>query len=495
MSEYRADTLINTNVIPPDTTFIDKWVDMWSSQGMPLDSFRRHNQDKWFGLVMIPVTNPVFFKNTFRFRFFNYASLASNNIPSWQANCDEWNIDYVYMNEGRTIYDTAFNDITIVNEGTSFLKNYSAMPFRQFAAAAATEMRDSTEMLISNLGTAQVPSSYQFNIKDMSNNSIFNYPGGSWNLAPFATSGYQTYAPHRFPKFTNFNFPVTNDDSSSYLITHYIAPTGTTQELVKSNDTVYYMQRFLNYYAYDDGIPELGYGLSPSGSQLAYRFHVNVADTLKGMLICFNKTFSEANEKNFYIAVWADNGGKPGDLIWRNKTTRHPMFNDTSLYSYYAFDAETPIIFSDASTFYVGVIQTTDDNLNIGFDVNNNAGAKIYYNVAGNWENTAYSGSLMIRPVVGPNFSYTNKIVEQPENGFSIVPNPNRGVFSLSLDPNAGNYQDFRLRVYTSSGQLVDDLPYMTSYELSGLEKGIYFLEFSNSKTHVTYRGKMIHFK
>jgi hypothetical protein len=154
MSEYRADTLINTNVIPPDTTFIDKWVDMWSSQGMPLDSFRRHNQDKWFGLVMIPVTNPVFFKNTFRFRFFNYASLASNNIPSWQANCDEWNIDYVYMNEGRTIYDTAFNDITIVNEGTSFLKNYSAMPFRQFAAAAATEMRDSTEMLISNLGTA-----------------------------------------------------------------------------------------------------------------------------------------------------------------------------------------------------------------------------------------------------------------------------------------------------------------------------------------------------
>jgi hypothetical protein len=222
---------------------------------------------------------------------------------------------------------------------------------------------------------------------------------------------------------------------------------------------------------------------------------INVADTLKGMLICFNKTFSEANEKNFYIAVWADNGGKPGDLIWRNKTTRHPMFNDTSLYSYYAFDAETPIIFSDASTFYVGVIQTTDDNLNIGFDVNNNAGAKIYYNVAGNWENTAYSGSLMIRPVVGPNFSYTNKIVEQPENGFSIVPNPNRGVFSLSLDPNAGNYQDFRLRVYTSSGQLVDDLPYMTSYELSGLEKGIYFLEFSNSKTHVTYRGKMIHFK
>ena len=495
MLEYRADTLINTSVSPPDTTFIDKWETMWSSQGMNMDTFRIHNKDKWFGLVMVPVTKPAFFKNTFRFRFFNYASLASNNIPSWQANCDEWNIDYVYMNTGRTMYDTAFNDITIVNEPASFLKNYSSMPFRQFAADPNAEMRDSTEMLISNLGTAQVPGSYQFSIKNMSNTSIFNYPGGSWNVSPYATSGYQSYAPHRYPKFPNFSFPVNSSDSSSYLITHYIAPTGTTQELIKTNDTVYFMQRFLNYFAYDDGIPELGYGLSPSGSQLAYRFHVNTADTLKGLLICFNKTFSEANEKNFYLAAWADNGGKPGDLIWKNKTTRHPQFNDTSLYSYYAFDAETPILLSNNSTFYVGVIQTTDDNLNIGFDVNNNAAAKMFFNVSGNWENTAYSGSLMIRPVVGPNFSYTNKITEAPEYGIRICPNPNRGIFSLSVDPNAGNYSDFRLRIFTATGQLAGDLPYQASYELTGLEKGLYFLEFSNPKTKVTYRGKMIHFK
>ena len=495
LEEYRADTIININVTPPDTTFIDNWQNVWSSKGLTLDTFRKNNNDKWFKLVMIPVKNSVYYKNTFRFRFFNYASLASNNIPSWQGNSDQWNVDYVYMNTGRSKGDTIFDDITIINEPASFLKNYTSMPFRQFAASPATEMRDSTEMLISNLGSVLIPTNYQFNIKDMSNTSIFNYAGGSWNLDPYNTSGYQSYAPHHYPKFANFSFPVSASDSSSYLITHYIAPTGTTQELIRSNDTVSYMQHFLNYYAYDDGVPELGYGLSPAGSQLAYRFNLNTADTLKGVLIAFNKTLTAANEKNFYLAAWQDNNGEPGDLIWRNKNTKRPVFNDTSVYSYYAFDSEDPIVMSSNSVFYVGVIQTTDDNLNIGFDVNNNAAANIFYNVAGAWEKTNYSGSVMIRPVVGPNFSYTNKSVEKPKTAVLIYPNPNTGSFSLMLDAATENYSDFRLKIYNEVGQLVEDLPYLVSYQLNKLEKGIYFLEFANPQTNVTYRGKMINFK
>lgn len=495
MDEYRADTIINTSVTPPDTTFIDSWQNVWSSKGMPLDTFKKINNDKWFKLVMVPVKNSVYFKNTFSFRFYNYASMASSNIPSWQGNCDEWNIDYVYMNTGRTKNDTLFDDITIVNSATSFLKNYSSMPFRQFAASPATEMRDSTEMLISNLGSVLVPTNYQFTIKDMTNTSVFNYSGGSWNLDPYSAGGYQSYAPHHYPKFAAFTFPVSSTDSSSFLITHTIAPTGTTQELIRTNDTVKLMQQFLNYYAYDDGSAELGYGLSPAGSQLAYRFHLNTADTLKGVLIAFNPTLTEANQKNFYLSVWADNNGYPGDLIWRNKNTRQPKFNDTSVYSYYAFDSEDPIVLGSNSAFYVGVIQTTDDNLNIGFDVNTSSENNIFYNVSGVWEKTNYAGSLLIRPVVGPNFSYTNKSVEKPSSIITICPNPNRGTFSLKVDENSGDYSDFRLRVYNAVGQLMEELPYMSSYELTNLSKGLYFLEFANPQTNVIYRGKMINFK
>ena len=35
-------------------------------------------------------------------------------------------------------------------------------------------------------------------------------------------------------------------------------------------DSTIYHQGFYNYYAYDDGTPEMGYGLEPAGAQLGY---------------------------------------------------------------------------------------------------------------------------------------------------------------------------------------------------------------------------------
>ena len=53
-------------------------------------------------------------------------------------------------------------------------------------------------------------------------------------------------------------------------------------------------QEFYNYYAYDDGIPEKGYGVTPHNSSLASQFSISVPDTLQGVQILFNRTFKDA---------------------------------------------------------------------------------------------------------------------------------------------------------------------------------------------------------
>ena len=53
-----------------------------------------------------------------------------------------------------------------------------------------------------------------------------------------------------------------------------------------------------------------------------------------------------------------------------------------------------------SGTFYVGWIQTTDDLLNIGLDLNNNSNQYMFYNFNGTWLNSQYQSSWMIRSIV-----------------------------------------------------------------------------------------------
>jgi hypothetical protein len=262
LEKYRADTLVDTTVMPYDTTFYDNWQHIWSASGLPLDSFVNTNNQRWNRLVMIPIKNSMWLKNNFRFRFYNYASLASTNIPSWRSNCDQWNLDMVYLDAARTKNDTLFSDMTFVNSAPSFLKNYKAMPYQQFAADPNAEMNDSVEMLISNIGSEVLNCYYRFNVKDANGIVIRSYDGGNYPLNPYYTSGYQTHKPHRWPDFANWSFPLTGTDSTTFTITHSIERLGASQEFNKQNDTVRFIQKFFNYYAYDDGTPEAGYGLS-----------------------------------------------------------------------------------------------------------------------------------------------------------------------------------------------------------------------------------------
>ena len=80
--------------------------------------------------------------------FFNYASIATTNIPSWRSNADQWNLDYIYLNTDRNHADTFYKDISFVERAPSMLKRYQAMPYNQYRVDPTNEIRTSFKNLL-----------------------------------------------------------------------------------------------------------------------------------------------------------------------------------------------------------------------------------------------------------------------------------------------------------------------------------------------------------
>jgi len=157
---------------------LQQWNEVWSTQGMPLDSIYL-TDSLYFKYVLIPITDSAsYYSNGFQFRFRNFCSLGTLSNPSWASNCDEWNIDYVYLGVNRSMNDTVLNDLTFVEAAPSFLKNYQAMPAEQFKS---TDLKDSLYMVLSNIDDTIHPSYYRYEIRDASGNLVHTEDRGEEN--------------------------------------------------------------------------------------------------------------------------------------------------------------------------------------------------------------------------------------------------------------------------------------------------------------------------
>ena len=481
--------------VPPQT----RWKSVWSHVGMTLDEFRQLHNESYFAQVMIPLLDTNWFSNGFQFRFTGYASIADDGLQSWQSNCDYWNIDYILLDINRGFDQTTHRDITFTGIAPSFLKDYSSMPFAQYRDDPNSAMNASIDMLISNLDNGNQTAEYRYEVKNDVGGSVYTYNGGVSDLFPFTEAGYCFDINFARPPVEAIFPPLGDRDSVYFDITHYLLGTDTQLNL---GDTLTYRQYFKNYYAYDDGIPELGYGLTPAGAMLAYQFNLSKRDTLRAVQMFFNKTFSNANEQYFSLAVWKDLNGKPGDLAYLQEREK-PIFGD-SLFRFvtYHLDTAVPVL----GTFYVGWIQETNHNLNIGFDANNNAGNRIFYNTTGSWENTSFQGALLIRPVMGKKLKESPVQKSASIDLFNLYPNPNHsGIISFKFlqypKYNATPYQvgvkdevlqQMEIVVYNLVGQKVYQSQYQPQIDLSALNEGIYLVQIIDYYHQQTMTEKLV---
>ena len=387
----RQDSLILEFYSPSDNT----WDMVWSVSGCEADSLFAHTGTYW-QFCDICIDNPKYLDSRFRFRFRNYCSLDNINKNGLLSNADQWNIDYVLLNVGRHKNDTASRDVAFVNPAPSMLARYQAMPARQFRAS---DMADSLHLVITNRYTEELATEYGYSIFDDAGQQLYHYDGGYENAPVYWHShGYQMSLAHAAPRL-GYSFPISGAEETSFTAIHHLRE-GVSGDVHTSNDSVAFRQVFDDYYAYDDGTSENGYGVSSTSSKvwLACRYSLNVEDTLTAVAMYFNRTLADQNaDIKFLLTVWDDADGRPGNILYQDVTRRKPQFEGFN--TYVTYPLESPVICG--GTIYVGLEQLSNYYINLGFDRNCDASSDILYRSAAMWQTSILRGALMLRPRFG----------------------------------------------------------------------------------------------
>ncbi len=446
------------------------WKTVWHTSGISLSDFQK-KKGKNFVQVMIPLRDSACFYKGFQFRFYNYASIANDINPSWKANGDEWNIDYVYLNSGRFAGDTTHRALAFSGESPVFLKHYTAMPYRQYRADPTNSLRPEFHVFIANLDKITHQVHYGYSVQQRNGDFYYDYDGGSCNLAPFFQAGFQdcnsTCSAAQACPPVNSLFSLDYDrDTTSYRIVHVISDSTVSPALT---DSMVSVQKFYNYFAYDDGTPELGYSVAAAGSSVAYQFKAVVPDTLRSVQIYFSADAS-TEAKYFNLMVWRDNNGKPGEVMVEQDD--QVVKKDDGIYRFHNYKLDTPVVVS--GTFYVGY-QQQNQNLSVGFDANDDAQDKIFYTAEDQWYSSAFHGALLMRPVLG-----SALILGLPDVKSGVVkpllvfPNPGAGLITFAgLD--FSKKQQAEISVYNLYGvRVFHQLISQNKLDVSFLHSGFY---------------------
>jgi hypothetical protein len=439
----------------PDTT----WHSVWNMPGGELDTS--------FHYILIPIQANYLLQKGFQFRFVNYASNYANAPePSYNSNNDIWNLDYVWLDTARSINDTIINDIAMISNFSSLITGFEAVPWKHYLQNQTEVPTDSVRFVYRSNGENEQGVNRQYVITDLwGNGAGYESIDDSENILEFETITYTKPVPYVFES--------DQTDTACFEIKGFIS---TDEEEIRKpfrwNDTVYYYQKFEHYYAYDDGVPEVGYGIGgvgTSSASLAYEFTPLVGDTLRGVNIYFNHVLNDENVNYFYLMVWDDNEGLPGDTLVYQIGVR-PEFKD-SLYQYRYYALDTPVYVNN--TFHIGWSKTTDDMLNVGFDKNRDASDKLRINLFGEWQQSSLSGAVMIRPVFSTEPYSAIPEKERPMPDFALYPNPAQGRFYV-----AGGTDYERIKIVNTTGRIVYDVAKRNEYEISNLTDGLYIVLF-----------------
>lgn len=442
-----------------------KWYPVWTAEG---------NIDQKFRPVIIPVKETRFLKKGFQFRFTNYASLSANlSDPSMIGNCDIWNIDYLLLDKNRNAADTIFADVALRLPLRSLLKNHEAMPWKQFRQTYLQEMGSSILIHYRNNDIIVRNATRNFEIWDVYTNSQTHFfSPGATNISPLTNVEYKANLV--------YTYNTNNTDSALFRVTCSLK---TDAFDPKVNDTLVYYQVFNNYFAFDDGSSEGGYGINGLGSRnamLAYRYKSFIQDTLRAVDICFNDSYMDANKRAFDIMVWDDNNGKPGNVIYSVEEVM--VEQGQKINGFYTYNIPGGVMLNDI--FYVGWKQRSETFLNAGFDINTPHNGKQLFWLNGEWQQSQVHGSVMIRPVLGDRLKVTsvNDSYYKDKNKINIWPNPASDYFNVDTGERP-IFGSAYVSVLDLSGRELIKVPYSEQIDISSLHEGMYIVI-------ITFNGK-----
>jgi hypothetical protein len=465
------DSLFLELYSPKDTL----WIHSWSTPGIAFGPFQQQ-------IIEIPDS---LCQNGFRFRFSNYVSMSANDTKFGEGalgNFDIWNLDYIRLNNNTRESHEKINDISIIYPLKSSFRDYQSIPW------------DHVDTASFNYKRAYIPLTIRMNNKLPGTRDTItigrgyfmrNVKTGNYIIPPFKEGEEKLVFDSIYVREDAF-LPIIKYDGTGIGIIETGAFLIETNDVIKYNDTVTRTEYFQNHYAYDDGTPERGFG-NPGpaggiGSAILVHFEIYRTDYLRAIDIYFNETLDHfTGTESFRVCVYSynRNDSLPGNQLYVSNAYYYP---DTTL-----GPGEFTRIILDSALFIrddicVGIIQNTDEFLNIGYDINNKNKKHIYINNYGYWESMAKSsdedGSLMIRPVMSRNpmalgIKATNLL---PSSGLRLSPNPATDYIRTEFVQTGQKV--VRISVYDVSGNLkyYDPSGFPVIY-LHDLTPGIYMVK------------------
>ncbi len=450
----------------------EQWQYVWKAEGRDLHNFKP---------VIIKIDDPDYLYKGFRFRFINYASISTSIAdPAMAGNSDHWHIDYVYLNRNRSAADTIPADVAFTSPMRSTLNTYESMPWSQFRNVFLSEMGSFININYRNNDGITRNVTRTFEIKDMYEDEVVHtFSAGATNIEPGQWISYNANL--------IYTFNSAQDDSALFRIKSVLI---TDEFDRKTNDTIEYLQLFSDFFAYDDGSAESGYGINGQGASnamVAVRFRSFEPDTLRAVRMAFNDSYQSANRRYFNIAVWADDNGMPGELLYEQEEIIDPGQTINGFTEYILND---PLPIDD--WFHIGWTQQSETFLNVSLDLNTPTEGRRYYYINGIWNESEAPGSLMIRPVTGEAItpSGIDDTGISDTGNIRIWPNPVKDI--INIDMSAFNtVREPEITIYSSDGRKIMTTGRTDRINISSLPQGIYIIVVKTG-SHILGYNKFI---
>lgn len=457
-----------------DTSGTGDYVQVWAAIGTGIA------QDS-FSYAQVVLDDTSFFRSDFRFRFENYGSI--------NGEVDVWHLDYIVFADGRSQLDIEFTDISPTSITGSPMGDYTTMP-RHFYNNQATQTPLGVE--VSNVSGPLNSFDLSLTLSDPVGGNPLS---GTTSLAP-ATTGIQPYA-NDIISAGNFSSQSGNlSQNGSLRIT---ATTSAIQDSRSENNVLSLDFRADSLLGYDDGQPDAGYGLTYSRS-FCQEFRIPEPDTISAVWIAFaptlnyNSVISQStcmDGETFKLTLWDT---LAPDSFTTQQGTGMVVNYDTAVNYYQRFTFINPQIVD--TLFYLGIRQSTNKPLGVGFDKNGTPGKVYFEGQSAQFVPSSQQGVLMIRPEFA-NFR-DGMVSSPPSEELDLTqglfyPNPVRdGQFNLQLEGTAVKSGTLDLwdmqgrKVYTHQ---LEGQGQNFSFNLpSGLHSGIYLVEFQG----ISLKGKQI---
>lgn len=416
----------------------------------------------------IPVSSVNNLHRAFAFRFRTYGRQS--------GPFDTWNIDYVYLNRGRSRNDRFVKDVAVRQPLSPLLKRYTAMPLAQYVVNPAAETADSVTTDVNNLFNNFNFTTFRFTVTDaVSGRVVQNDAQTNTVLIPSLSSQRKSMKPA----------PVTGLGTAKRAVLTYKIDLLTTDDQnpsipgvnLRRNDTLSAQAVLDDYYAYDDGTWEFGLQIGPR-ERVAVRYILNKPDVISGVRAVIVPFRTNQTGQPFVLTVFSNVNGLPGTPLYQKSfATQYALARN----GFVDFKFDRGIAVKD--TFYVGYqqISTSDTTfLRLGLDRNSPFGRQIFYNGGSNWAQNQGSaalniqGAFMLRPVMGGTDSGFVTATPEPTPLLPLLayPNPTTGIIRWDS-------RLTRVEVLNAGGHLVyavEPRRGQQSADVSHLPDGMYLL-------------------